>query len=79
MLLPGHPRIAVTAGVCGGRPVIAGTRMRVTDILEALAQGASEAEILSDFPYLEGEDLRASLACAASIADHPVTIADAAE
>ena len=49
--------------------------MRVTDVLEMLGSGASETEILSDFPYLNGADIRASLNYAASLADHPVVIA----
>ena len=75
MTLPGHPRIAVDPAVCGGRPTIAGTRMRVTDILEALASGATEQEIVRDFPYISAEDVRAALRYAASAANHPVAIA----
>jgi uncharacterized protein (DUF433 family) len=43
MTLSGFPRIAVDPAVCGGSPVVAGTRVRVTDILEMLAGGASTA------------------------------------
>ena len=43
--------------------------MRVADILEALAQGVSERELLADFPYVTLEDIRACLAYAASIAE----------
>ena len=75
MTLPGHPRIAVDPAVCGGRPTIAGTRMRVTDILEALASGATEQVIVRDFPYISAEDVRAALHYAASAANHPVAIA----
>jgi uncharacterized protein (DUF433 family) len=49
--------------------------MRVTDILEMLAGGAAEAEIVADFPYVSGADIRAALAYAAHAADHPVVIA----
>lgn len=63
--------------MCGGRPVIAGTRVRVTDILEMLAGGASAGEIVADFPYLSEEDVRAALAYAAAQADHPVVLAAA--
>ena len=49
MTLSGFPRIAVDPAICGGRPVVAGTRVRVTDILEMLAGGASAAEIVADF------------------------------
>ena len=75
MQLVGFPRIAVDPVICGGRPIVAGTRLRVTDILEMLAGGADEAEILADFPYVKAEDIRACLAYAASVADHPVVIA----
>ena len=75
MQLAGYPRIAIDPAICGGRPIVAGTRLRVTDILEMLAGGADEAEILADFPYVKAEDIRACLAYAASVADHPVVIA----
>ena len=75
MQLAGYPRIAVDPAICGGRPIVSGTRVRVSDILEMLAGGADEAEILADFPYVKAEDVRACLAYAASVADHPVVIA----
>ena len=75
MTLTGYPRIAVDPAVCGGRPVVAGTRMRVTDILEALASGVTTAEIVADFPYISEDDVRAVLAYAAGLADHPVVLA----
>ena len=56
----------------GGRPCIRGMRIRVTDVLEMLAGGATEAEILADFPDLEVEDIRAALAYAAAQVDHPI-------
>jgi uncharacterized protein (DUF433 family) len=75
MTLAGFPRISIDPGVCGGRPVIKGTRVRVSDVLEMLAGGASSAEIAGDFPYLSEEDVRAALAYAAAQADHAVVIA----
>lgn len=75
MTLAGFPRIAIDPAICGGRPVVVGTRMRVSDILEALASGATPAEIAADFPYISEEDVRAVLAYAAGLADHPVVIA----
>lgn len=75
MTLSGFPRIAVDPNVCGGRPVVAGTRVRVTDILEMLAGGASMTEIVTDFPYLSEEDVRAALSYAAAAADHPIVLA----
>ena len=75
MTVIGHPRIAIDPAICGGRPTIAGTRMRVTDILEALASGVSEEELVQDFPYVKLEDIRACLAYAASIAEEPARFA----
>jgi len=51
----------------GGKPCIRGMRITVYDVLDYLASGMTEAEILADFPYLEAEDIRASLAFAADI------------
>ena len=65
-------RITVDSGVFGGRPCIRGLRIRVKDILDMLAGGASRAEILEDFPYLEEDDIAAALAYAACHVDHPV-------
>lgn len=75
MAITGFPRIAADPAICGGRPVIAGTRVRVTDILEMLAGGAAIAEILVDFPYLHEDDVRAALGYAAALFDHPVVLA----
>lgn len=75
MTITGFPRIAVDPSICGGRPIISGTRVRVTDILDMLSSGASETEIINDFPYVTMADVRACLAYAASMADHPVVIA----
>ena len=47
--------------VCGGRPCIRGLRIRVKDILDLLAAGATQEEILADYPYLEAEDIDAVL------------------
>jgi uncharacterized protein (DUF433 family) len=79
MTLPNHPRIAVDPAICGGRPTVAGTRVRVSDVLEMLAGGASEAEIVADFPYLSVAAIRACLAFAADSNGHPIVTADAAE
>jgi len=65
-------RITIDPGVCGGRPCIRGLRIRVTDILDMLAGGATRAEILADYPYLEDEDITAALEYAARATDHPV-------
>jgi uncharacterized protein (DUF433 family) len=57
---------------CGGRPCIRGMRVRVTDILAMLSEGASHEEILRDLPYLEADDIKAVLAYAARQSDHTV-------
>lgn len=59
--------ITVTPGVRSGKPCIAGTRIAVHDILEYLAGGMSEDEILADFPSLRREHIRAALAFAANV------------
>lgn len=75
MTLSGFPRIASDPAVCGGRPVVAGTRMRVRDVLDMMAGGATEREIVTDFPYLSAADVRACLHFAALSSDHPVVAA----
>ena len=58
-------RIVIDPGVRGGKPCIKGTRITVYDMLEYLAGGMTEAQILADFPALDTDDLRACLAFAA--------------
>lgn len=65
-------RITFNPEQCGGRPCIRGMRIRVKDVLDLLAAGASETTILADYPYLEAADIRACLEFAAAQADHPV-------
>jgi uncharacterized protein (DUF433 family) len=65
-------RITVNPNQCGGRPCIRGLRVRVKDVLDLLAAGVGEAEILADFPYLQSEDIRAVLEFAAAQSDHPI-------
>jgi uncharacterized protein (DUF433 family) len=65
-------RITFNPDQCGGRPCIRGMRIRVKDVLDMLAGGASEAEILESYPYLEREDIQASLEYAAAQVDHAV-------
>ena len=57
--------IAIDPDIRGGKPCIRGTRITVYDILEYMAGGMSEAEILADFPSLQPEHLRAVLMFAA--------------
>lgn len=65
-------RITVEEGKCGGRPCIRGLRIRVSDVLDLIAAGASYEEILADYPFLEKEDILAAIEYAARQADHVV-------
>lgn len=65
-------RITVNANVCGGRPCLRGTRVRVSDILDMLAADMAREEILADYPYLEAGDIAAALEFASRQADHPI-------
>ena len=58
-------RITLEPGKRGGKPCIRGLRITVYDVLEYLASGMTETEILADFPDLEREDIRAVLTFAA--------------
>ena len=58
-------RITIEAGKRGGKPCVRGLRITVSDVLEYLASGMTEAQILAEFPELEAEDIRACLAFAA--------------
>jgi len=59
-------RITIDPEIRSGKPTVKGTRVTVYDILEYLAGGMTEDQILDDFPSLEREDIRASLAFAAA-------------
>ena len=65
-------RITVDPHQCGGRPCLRGLRIRIKDVLDLLAAGASQEEILADFPLHEAGDFTASLEYAACQADHSV-------
>ena len=65
-------RITINPNQCGGRPCIRGMRIRVKDVLDMLAGGATQEEILADFPDLEAADISACLRYAAGYFDHPV-------
>jgi uncharacterized protein (DUF433 family) len=68
-------RITFDRDVCGGRPCIRGLRVRVKDVLDMLAGGATRAEILENYPYLENDDITAALELASRAVDHPVIAA----
>ena len=65
-------RITFNPQQCGGRPCIRGMRIRVVDVLDLLAAGVPEKEILEDYPDLEAEDIRACLQFAAAQANHSI-------
>lgn len=65
-------RITIEPGKCGGRPCIRGKRIRVSDILELLANEASIDEIVADYPGLQREDVLAAIAYAAQQTSHAV-------
>lgn len=69
-------RIVADADTCSGFPRIAGTRIRVAHILEWLASGMSEADILADYDQLAAEDIRAALAFGASSVDKQAIAAE---
>jgi uncharacterized protein (DUF433 family) len=68
-------RITVDPNQCGGKPCIRGMRIRVTDVLELLAAGLTQQQILNEMPDLEAEDIGASLRYATRRLDHPVLAA----
>jgi uncharacterized protein (DUF433 family) len=63
-------RITSAPGVLAGKPVVAGTRLSVEFIVNLLAHGASEQEILAEYPRLLPEDIQACLLFAARSLQH---------
>ena len=57
-----NARITLDPAIRSGKPCVRGTRITVSDVLEYLAGGMTEAEILADFPELTREDIQACLA-----------------
>jgi len=60
--------------ICGGEPVIKGTRVPLRTVLASLAEGASIAEILGDFPTLTEPDVRVVIAFAAASAEEDLPV-----
>jgi uncharacterized protein (DUF433 family) len=60
--------------ICGGEPVIKGTRVTIRTILASLAEGARIEEILEDFPTITEQDVRAVIAFAAASAEEDLPI-----
>lgn len=68
-------RISADPNVCFGKPCIRGTRVWVSLILENLAEGTPEAELLKAYPQLKPDDIRAALAYGAEATrEHVVTL-----
>jgi uncharacterized protein (DUF433 family) len=61
-------RISIDPAVCGRKPCIKGTRIWVSLLLDFLADGMSEAELLAEYPQLVHEDVLAAIACGAEVA-----------
>jgi uncharacterized protein (DUF433 family) len=66
--MPWSERIVIDPDILAGKPVVRGTRLAVEFILELLAAGQSEAEILDEYPGLAKEDILACLAYASYLA-----------
>jgi len=65
-------RITVNPDQCGGRPCIRGMRIRVIDVLDLLASGLTQDQVLEELPDLEKKDIEAALKYASSKINHPV-------
>lgn len=72
-----HDRIQRDPKVAGGEAVIKGTRVTLRTVLASLAEGATTAEILEDFPTLTEDDVRAAIAFAAASAQEDLPVAEA--
>ncbi|MDO8355286.1 MAG: DUF433 domain-containing protein [Nitrospirota bacterium] len=68
-------RITVNPAQCGGRPCIRGMRIRVIDVLDLLATGLTQQQVLKELPDLEAEDISACLRFASSRLNHPILAA----
>ena len=68
-------RITLNPRQCGGRPCIRGMRIRVSDVLELLAAGHTEAQVVEELDDLELDDVRACLAYVAGYINHPRLVA----
>lgn len=69
-------RITINPNQCGGQPCIRGMRIRVSDILDLLANGITNEQILTEeLPDLESEDILAALLFASNRLKHPILVA----
>ncbi|WP_412063714.1 DUF433 domain-containing protein [Rubrivirga sp. IMCC45206] len=70
-----HQRITIDPQQCGGRPCIRGMRVRVSDVLDLLAEGLTPADVVEELPYLELADVEASLKYASETMRQPAQAA----
>jgi uncharacterized protein (DUF433 family) len=68
-------RITVNFSQCGGKPCLRGMRIRVTDVLDLLANGLSPEDVILELPDLEIEDVKAAIQYAAKRLNHSVLAA----
>ena len=68
-------RITVNPRQCGGRPCVRGMRIRVSDVLELLAEGMTPEQIMEEHPDLELEDIHACLRFASQRVSNPILAA----
>jgi uncharacterized protein (DUF433 family) len=68
-------RITVDLEQCGGRPCIRGMRIRVSDVLDLLANGLTPDQVIEELPDLEPEDIQACLRFVSRRISHPVLAA----
>jgi uncharacterized protein (DUF433 family) len=68
-------RVTVNPAQCGGRPCVRGMRIRVVDVLDLLATGLTQEQVLAELPDLEAEDIAACLRFASGRLDHPILAA----
>lgn len=68
-------RITTNPAQCGGRPCIRGMRIRVVDVIDLLASGLTQEQVLAELPDLEPQDIKAALKYAGSKLDHPIIAA----
>jgi uncharacterized protein (DUF433 family) len=61
-------RVTIDPNVCGGKPCIKGTRIWISLILDLLADGMAEKELLAEYPQLSHEDVLAAIAYGAEVA-----------
>ena len=64
-------RITSEQGKCGGKPCVRGMRIRVVDVLELLATGMTQQQVLEEHPDLEADDIKACLTFAAQRSNYP--------